>query len=297
MKNKMQHTSKLGIKKKIDLIEPKQNKTRLGTEKKPPLKSELIAQLKSLQELNDILKHENDILKQENEKNLVKMKDMDLTVKRLQTSSIVTSSKGAQTVSNEMRISCNLCIYVATCEEELNWHMGEEHEQSDESYFDKDFYCDICSKWFDKESDMLDHKKDHVKKKPHSNHEDLFYCNFCEEKFHTKRELMKHKKNVHSEKVTICWRFATGTCDFGDQNCWFSHCPSRILDSAKFNCRTCGKEFKFLSDCLKHRKQEHSQFVPDCSKDSNGTCKFGQNYCWFTHKNSLKRNRTEDDES
>jgi hypothetical protein len=54
---------------------------------------------------------------------------------------------------------------------------------------------------------------------------------------------MKHKKNVKSDKVTICWRFAIGTCDFGDQNCWFSQCPSRILDSEKFNLRTFGREF------------------------------------------------------
>ena len=38
MKNKTQHTNKIGIKKKIDLMDPKQNKLRAVTEKKPPLK-------------------------------------------------------------------------------------------------------------------------------------------------------------------------------------------------------------------------------------------------------------------
>ena len=70
----MQHTSKLGIKKKIDLIQPKQNKTRVGTEKKTPLKSELIAQVKTVQELKDILKHDNDIPKQQMRRILSKLK-------------------------------------------------------------------------------------------------------------------------------------------------------------------------------------------------------------------------------
>ena len=49
MKNKTQHTTKIGMKKKIDLIEPKHNKSRVVTEKKNPLKSEVIAQFKALQ--------------------------------------------------------------------------------------------------------------------------------------------------------------------------------------------------------------------------------------------------------
>ena len=47
---------------------------------------------------------------------------------------------------------------------------------------------------------------------------------------------------------------------------------------------------------LKNRKQEDSKFVSDGTKYLNGTCKFGQNNCLFTHKKPLKRNRMEDDE-
>ena len=152
MKSKIQHTTKLGIKKKIDLIEPKPNKVRVGIERKPPLKSELIAQNKALQIENDTLKHEN-------MKNLTTIKNLEEEVSSLKKPLLDKSSKGAQTFSSEIIISCNVCIFEATCEEELNWHMGEVHEQSDESYFNKDFYCDICKIWFDKENDLSKHKK------------------------------------------------------------------------------------------------------------------------------------------
>jgi hypothetical protein len=37
----------------------------------------------------------------------------------------------------------------------LNWHMVQEHDdQSGESHFDTDFYCDTCNRSFDTESEM-----------------------------------------------------------------------------------------------------------------------------------------------
>ena len=78
MKNKMQHTSKAVTKKKVDLLESKQTRVKTVTEKKPPLKSELIEQLKALQKDHDILKldHEKNLciirsLKEEQLKSLV----------------------------------------------------------------------------------------------------------------------------------------------------------------------------------------------------------------------------------
>ena len=31
------------------------------------------------------------------------------------------------------------------------------------------------------------------------------------------------------------------------------------------------------------RKEEHPQFVPNCRKETNGTCQFGAHNCWFKH--------------
>ena len=257
------------------------------TEKKPPLKSEIIEQLKVLQKDYDTLKHEHT-------KNLCTIRNLEEEVSQLKNPLVGKSSKGSQTFSEEIQICCNICIYVATCEEELNWHMEQEHDQSGDSFFDKDFYCDICSKWFDTDSEMKKHRKDHQKPKLLIIENDGLYCNFCEEKFFRKKDLMKHKKNAHIEKVSICWNFVAGTCDLGDKNCWFNHCKSLNDSEAEhFKCRSCEKVFKSQPECLKHRKLEHSNFVPLCKNEMNGTCKFGNTNCWFIHDSIKKTNRNE----
>ena len=281
MKNKTQHTTKIGMKKKIDLIEPKHNISRVVTEKKLPLKNEIIAQFKALQIEFDALKHENI-------KNLSVIKNLEEKVFVLQKASLDVSYKGVQTFSSEIQICCNICIYVATCEEQLNWHMGHDHDQSDESYFDKEFYCDICSKWFDKESDMIKHREEHQKPQQSIAIESL-YCNYCEETFITKRGLMKHKKSKHYEKVAICRQFAMGNCEFGDQSCWFNHhLPAHNLETENFKCRSCEEEFRFQSDCLKHRKQAHNHLVALCRNATDGTCKLGKLNCWFNREETQK---------
>ena len=99
---------------------------------------------------------------------------------------------------------------------------------------------------------------------------------------------MRQKKNAYIERVSICWKFATWTCDYGDNKCWFSHCKS-----ANFKCRSCEKVFKAQSECLKHRKQEHSNLVPLRKNETNGTCTFGNINCWVIHENTNKPNNNE----
>jgi hypothetical protein len=43
------------------------------------------------------------------------------------------------------------------------------------------------------------------------------------------------------------------------------------------------KEFKTLSDCLIHKKQEHPNLVSFCKNETEGTCKFRKGRCWFKH--------------
>jgi hypothetical protein len=126
----------------------------------------------------------------------------------------------------DIQICCNICIYVATCKKELNWHVGEDHDLSSDSYFDKDFYCEICNKWFSEEIDLENQKQDHRTAKVIVENAQ-FYCNFCEETFINKKGLMEHKRRLHEEKVTLRWKFEVGMCDFGESSCWFSHCQNR----------------------------------------------------------------------
>ena len=109
---------------------------------------------------------------------------------------------------------------------------------------------------------------------------------------------MKHKKTMHMEKVSICWRFVSGTCIFGDQNCWFSHSKSsNDLEAENFKCSSCEKEFRSLPDCLRHRKQDHNQLVPPCRNETNGSCKFGDKRCWFKHNKTEKSSEIENSEN
>ena len=50
-----------------------------------------------------------------------------------------SKSADSQTVTEDIQIPCNICIYVATCEEQLNWHMGEDHNLTSDSYFYTDY--------------------------------------------------------------------------------------------------------------------------------------------------------------
>ena len=88
---------------------------------------------------------------------IIKSLQEEVSILQNQRSTLNKIPKGAKTYTHEIQICCNICIYVATCEEELNWHMGEDHDLSSNSYFDKDFYCEICSKRCSEEIDLENH--------------------------------------------------------------------------------------------------------------------------------------------
>ena len=237
MKNKVQH-SKTGIKKKIELMESNPNKVKMTSDKRPPLKAEILEKLSSLQEAYDALDCEN-----KKNVSIIETLQEEVTLLRNQKLTKEKSHKGSQTFTQEIQICCNVCIYVATCEEELNWHMGDAHDLPCDSFFDKDFYCEICSKWFSEECQLEVHAQVHNKENVIKENA-TFYCNFCDDTFKSKNRLMEHKKRMHAEKVTSCWKFEAGTCDFSDFTCWFSHCQSRKDDEGVFKCSYCEKEFK-----------------------------------------------------
>ena len=113
--------------------------------------------------------------------------------------------------------------------------------------------------------------------------------------FSTERDLMTHKQKVRTEKVSICWQFATGSCDFGEEYCLFSHCQSRQnRETVMFKCNSCDREFQFRSDFLKHRKQEHTHLVPPCRNEKNSTCKFGDLNRWLNQTKFQETNKSKD---
>ena len=141
MKNKVQHSTKTGIKKKIELMESKPTKIKIISDKRPPLKAEIMEKFTALQKACGVLDCEN-----KNNISIIQSLQDEVTLLQNQKTTSNKGYKGSQTFTHEIQICCNVCIYVATCEEELNWHMGDAHDLSCDSFFDKDFYCEICSK-------------------------------------------------------------------------------------------------------------------------------------------------------
>ena len=277
------HTQKLDMKKKIELLDSKPNKKTLA-EKKPPLKADLIVQLKALE-------IENNNLKDLHNSDLETIQILNEKVARLENnkSSLSERSMGCQTFCNEIRISCNNCIFVATGEDELNFHMFEAHDLPDESYFDKDFYCKVCCRWCTTEKELAIHMQDHtpVHQKSMEIESYDFSCNFCEERFTKRGGLMIHKKKKHTDKVAICRQNSSGQCGYGDNLCWFLHCESadESLAAANIKCNFCEKEFQFRSQLLRHKKQKHWDSVSICRNEEQNNCKFGSKNCWFKHEN------------
>ena len=79
---------------------------------------------------------------------------------RISTSQETQTSIGTIDPDGPLLISCNFCIYVATCEEEVNWLMTEEHMTDDKIWFQTDFYCNVCWSWCQSEEKLNKHEKD-----------------------------------------------------------------------------------------------------------------------------------------
>ena len=108
---------------------------------------------------------------------------------------------------------------------------------------------------------------------------DSIACNFCEDTFESKGYLMSNKKRTHNEKVEICWNFSSGTCPYGEQNCWFSHSKERINSRlSEFNYNFCETICMSQSEMLNHRKMKHGKNVPLCKNSK------------MEHANMEKRN-------
>ena len=76
---------------------------------------------------------------------------------------------------------------------------------------------------------------------------------------------MMHKKSKHIEKVSFCWNYESGSCIYGDKNCWYVHEPKDELEtSEEFKCNE--RQFTFTYDFFKHRKKNLTQSVPICNK-------------------------------
>ena len=266
--------------------------------RKPPNKADLVEEIKLIKKLNDAMEEEikdSDnkiaILEEREKKNLKAIQELQKMVEELKAPHHGESlnppgpqqSSECQTYTENIQILCNVCIHVATCEEELNWHMGDEHDLPSDSYFDTDFSCEICGKWCRSASDLILHHRKHeasinsTKIQTLQEENSLASCKFCDNKFRTRQALMIHNKNEHSKNVSDCWNFSVGKCDFGE-HCWFIH--NKKKETHEIECSICTKKFGNLNTFHHHQKSDHAETVKKCR---NNKCQYGDQGCWFLH--------------
>ena len=128
-----------------------------------------------------------------------------------------------------------------------------------------DFRCETCRKWCRTEADLTYH-------------------------------LQKHEfvQNVHTDEVKTCPHFLEGCCAFDSNECWFNHPVSSVPRTPKsVKCRFCEKTFPNKSDFMEHRKLEHPHKISACKKEMEGSCRFGAEKCWYSHKYLHQNNQTE----
>ena len=143
----------------------------------------------------DILKKKHEALLIQNKSNLetiaaLKKRNTELekeASKKQEKISKPSKSKECQTMSEKIVFPCKNCIYQATCEDELKWHLEEEHE-----------FSDLYERFY-------------------------IICKYCDHKTNAEYELKTHIKRTHPEKLNVCSFFLEGKCMFEDDICWYSH--------------------------------------------------------------------------
>ena len=62
-------------------------------------------------------------------------------------------------IQNMLRYLAQNAFFLASSEDELNYHMGEEHDKDFISYFETDFPCSVCDRWCRSEKELNRHMK------------------------------------------------------------------------------------------------------------------------------------------
>ena len=120
-------------------------------------------------------------------------------------------------------------------------------------------------------------------------------CRYCDEEFGLKWNLMMHRKNNHEATVAICRNYADGNCSFTAEACWWVH-VRRGNNEESIQCFICSETFNNKSKLMSHRKKKHSSFVQICSQFSNKSCRFQEDFCWYSHRTEEENAASEDEE-
>ena len=223
-----------------------------------------------------ILQEKYDKLTIEFDKQVEKNNYLEEKVKKLEEDKNNYQPNVVKTDTGGILMLCSECEYPAEDIFDLGEHMFEFHSEKEE----EEWSCSFCGESFISQERLQKHE---VKM-----HKEVWPCNFCTKSFEWKSDMMVHKKEKHSDKISNCWNYILGMCDFGDQNCWFNH----KLDSPapQIICKVCNETFYIKSEYLQHMKRTHTSKVKFCRNiNTNEGCKYGDN-CWYSHQQAINDN-------
>ena len=207
--------------------------------------------------------------------------------------------------SDEITFICAECSYPVKSEAELTNHVTR-HDQ---------LYCTKCNINFQTKLDLQFHinyenncerqwnckecayqgnsqtlLKTHLNEKHVKPQEVSFPCTMCNEVFNTKWYFKNHTRDKHAEVKEICRYFQQARCKFSADDCWATHLQRSSKD--KFECHSCKDIFNTKNLMMKHRKISHR--TKQCNEFVKGTCKHGDELCWYMHTNPVfyKTDRT-----
>jgi len=231
----------------------KNNATGVKVEppKKALKKNEVLAQYKALQEKFTDLQVENKLLIENQNKNIEAINLLEETV------SILETQLNISKVEKEV-ITVSVQTEVIRCEE--------------------------CEYPAEDMNDLVEHMHG---SHPLDDYKENIECTYCGGFFLEKNDLMFHIQQDHADKLPVCTYFLEERCTWGE-SCWFSHDQAKKLEG--FKCTICGDISISKSELMKHRKIEHTRKVRQCKHETNGSCPFGSQLCWFKHTDTKNAN-------
>ena len=106
---------------------------------------------------------------------------------------------------------------------------------------------------------------------------------------------MMHRKNSHPATVAYCRKLSEGTCNYTVDSCWWNHTQKENI-ATKNQCYICSQTFNSKPELMSHRKNNHTNIVPQCTQFLRGVCKFQSKFCWYSHENEEVMEEISNDE-
>ena len=182
-------------------------------------------------------------------------------------------------------VKCDQCDSRFAEKSQLEIHMKNKHVDVEE------YNCNDCSFQGDGEMELqkhvsATHRRSGLKKD--KTNENPFPCHSCGKTFTSKWKLMNHRKEDHFDILRSCRYFLEGDCAYEDNICWYKHEAQSEINSststnAEYKCNFCDHVFERKAEFMHHRKTIHSQMNFKCREFRNGSCKFNESECWYTH--------------